>query len=50
MNLPKSNMSQNLRQYLSIDELRARAKKSVPLPTFNHIDGGPDDEVTLGIT
>jgi L-lactate dehydrogenase (cytochrome) len=47
MNPSNSKLSRKLRQCLNIDELRMLAKKSLPLPIFDHIDGGSDDEVTL---
>ena len=36
-----------LRQCHNVDDLRRLAKKTLPFPIFDHIDGGCDDEVTL---
>lgn len=40
--------SRKLRKCHNIDDLRNLAKKSLPFPIFDHVDGGSDDEVTLG--
>ena len=37
-----------LDQCHSIDDLRRRARRRLPSPLFHYIDGGADDEVTLG--
>jgi L-lactate dehydrogenase (cytochrome) len=39
--------SKKLRKCHNIDDLRSLAKKSLPFPIFDHVDGGSDDEVTL---
>ena len=39
--------SRKLRKCHNIDDLRTQAKKALPFPIFDHVDGGSDDEVTL---
>jgi L-lactate dehydrogenase (cytochrome) len=36
-----------LRRCVNVSDLRRLAKRTLPFPIFNHIDGGADDEVTL---
>jgi L-lactate dehydrogenase (cytochrome) len=39
--------SRALRRVVNIDDLRRLARKRVPLPVFDYLDGGADDEITL---
>jgi L-lactate dehydrogenase (cytochrome) len=39
--------SRKLRRCHNIDDLRKAAKKALPFPMFDHVDGGSDDETTL---
>lgn len=41
-------MMSKLEQYLNIDDLRRAAKRRAHRMVFDYIDGGADDEVTLG--
>ena len=36
-----------LRKCNNIDDLRTAAKRALPFPIFDHVDGGSDDETTL---
>lgn len=40
--------SRALRRVVNIEDLRQLARKRVPLPIFDYVDGGADGEVTLG--
>ncbi|HEX4997026.1 MAG TPA: alpha-hydroxy acid oxidase [Terriglobia bacterium] len=40
--------SRALRRVVNIEDLRRLARKRVPLPIFDYVDGGADGEVTLG--
>ncbi|MFK7733376.1 MAG: alpha-hydroxy acid oxidase [Pseudomonadales bacterium] len=42
-----TRMPRALRNCHSIADLRKRAKRRLPYPIFDHIEGGSDDEVTL---
>ena len=42
-----TKFSRKLRRCHNIDDLRVQAKKALPFPIFDHVDGGSDDEVTL---
>ena len=37
----------NLKNCYNVEDFRKLAKKKLPSPIFNYIDGGSDDEVTL---
>ena len=37
----------SLRNCINFDDFRKLAKKKLPSPIFNYIDGGADDEITL---
>ncbi|MEY3811375.1 MAG: l-lactate dehydrogenase, partial [Pseudomonadota bacterium] len=37
----------SLARCFNVDDFRKLAKKRLPSPIFNYIDGGADDEVTL---
>ena len=37
----------NLNDCYNYEDFRKLAKKNLPAPIFNYIDGGSDDEVTL---
>lgn len=39
--------SRKLRKCHNIDDLRRAAKRALPFPLFDHVDGGSDDETTL---
>lgn len=41
-------MTKSLKRVHNIADLRALARKRLPRPIFDYIDGGADDEVTLG--
>lgn len=41
-------MNLNLKHCRNIADLRALAKRRLPAPMFHYIDGGADDELTLG--
>ena len=41
-------MSRKLERCKNVADLRALAKKRLPAPMFHYIDGGADDELTLG--
>ncbi len=41
-------MNRNLNHCRNIADLRALAKRCLPAPMFHYIDGGADDELTLG--
>jgi len=42
-----ADFSRKLRNCHNIDDLRRAAKKALPFPLFDHVDGGSDDETTL---
>ena len=42
-----NNFPRKLRKCNSIDDLRRAAKRALPFPLFDHVDGGSDDETTL---
>ena len=39
----------NINDCYNFDDFRKLAKKKLPAPIFHYIDGGADDEVTLGV-
>ena len=48
MSMPSdTRFSRTLRRCHNIDDLRQAAKKALPFPIFDHVDGGSDDETTL---
>ena len=48
MSMPSdTRFSRTLRRCHNIDDLRQAAKKTLPFPIFDHVDGGSDDETTL---
>jgi len=47
MSTAEKKIPRKLRKCHNIADLRKLAKKSLPFPIFDHIDGGCDDEVTL---
>ena len=44
---PQQTFPRRLRKRVNIDDLRQLAKRRLPYPIFDHVDGGSDDEVTL---
>ena len=46
-NTEGSDFPRKLRNCHNIADLRQAAKKALPLPLFDHVDGGSDDETTL---
>ncbi|MEP0200875.1 MAG: alpha-hydroxy acid oxidase [Halioglobus sp.] len=42
-----TRFSRKLRKCHNIGDLRQAAKKALPFPIFDHVDGGSDDETTL---
>ena len=45
-----SVLPRRLRHCHNIADLRKAAKKALPFPLFDHVDGGSDDETTLLLT
>ncbi len=45
--MTEQKIPRKLRKCHNIADLRKLAKKSLPFPIFDHVDGGCDDEVTL---
>lgn len=44
---PPTRTSAKLERCLSIDDLRTLARRRLPTPIFNYLDGGAEDELTL---
>jgi L-lactate dehydrogenase (cytochrome) len=42
-----TKLPRKLRRCVNVSDLRDLARRRLPFPIFNHIDGGADDEVTL---
>ena len=40
-------LPRKLRRCVNIADIRDQARRTLPGPIFDHVDGGADDEVTL---